>query len=157
MSKFKFDWARFGRSLLDTAGASSAPIITGLGMIGLGLLAKKLNIPYQVFLDPGYSTRSARITRFPQNASPIVVMPNNSIEAAISAIYNGLSQESSDYYICEGARKIYNMLSNTDMVADDKTRTYAIMTLSNLSKITGSSYYANEITKMITKIATGDF
>ena len=157
MNKFKPDWGKIGAYIADGLRSASGPILSGLGMLGLALAAKKLNVPYQVLLDPSYSMRSTKITQFPQAVSSgLTIMPNNSIEAAISAIFED-SRNSSDYYKREAAYKIYNMLSDGDGTPDDRTKSYAIMCLNSIAKACGSSYYSSTIMDLIAKIGSGDF
>ena len=157
MNKFKPDWSKIGAFVFDGIRSASGPILSGLGMLGLAVAAKKLNIPYQILLDPSYSMRSTKITQFPQNiTSSFTIMPNNSIEAAIGAIIESC-KTSSDYYKYDAAEKIYNLIAEADTTPDDRTKSYAIMALNNIAKSCRSSYYANSIIDLIAKIGAGDF
>lgn len=154
MNKFKPDWSRIGAFVVDGLRSASGPVLSGLGMLGLALVAKKLNIPYQVLLDPSYSMRSGKVTQFP-SASNFTIMPNNSIEAAIGAIFDG-SRNCSDYYKNRAADKIYNLISESPEILNDRTKSYAIMVLNTIAQSCTSSYYANNIVELIAKIGAGD-
>lgn len=150
MKKININWSRIASTVVSAAQSSAAPIFTGLGMMGLALLCKKLDIPYNVLLDPGYTMNNAKITRFHQGENlPVAIMPSNSTEAAIGAIYDGAINLSSDYYRCDAAKKIFEILRKSP---DDRTKSYAIMTLNNIAKACNSSYYSNEIMNMIARI-----
>ena len=157
MNKFKPDWGKIGAYMVDGLRSASGPILSGLGMLGLALAAKKLNVPYQVLLDPSYSMRSTKITQFPQAmASGLTFIPNNSMEAAIGAILEGC-KTSSDYYKFEAARKIYDLIAEASEVPDERTRSYAIMALNSIAKTCRSSYYSGEVIDLIAKIGSGDY
>lgn len=157
MNKFKPDWSRIGALVVDGLRSASGPVLSGLGMLGLALAAKKLNIPYQVLLDPSYSMRSTKITQFPKAmASGFTIMPNNSIEAAIGAIVESCKADS-DYYKYDAAKKIYNLISDADMAIDDRTKSCAIMALNSIASSCRGSYYPNSIVDLIAKIGAGDF
>lgn len=155
--KLNINWMKLGAMLTDGLKAAAGPLVTGGGMIGLAYLAKKLDIPYQVLLDPSYSFRQGNIIQFPQSvASGLTIMPNNSVEAAIGAILEGC-KTNSDYYKYDAARNIYNLLAESSEIPDDRTKSYAIMALNNIAKTCKSSYYSNNIMSMIAKIGSGDF
>jgi hypothetical protein len=157
MNKFKLDWGKIGAYIVDGLRSASGPILSGLGMLGLALAAKKLNIPYQVLLDPNYSMRTTKITQFPQAmASGLTFIPNNSMEAAIGAILEGC-KTSSEYYRYEAAKKIYDLIAEASEVTDERTRSYAIMALNSIAKTCRSSYYSGEVIDLIAKIGSGDF
>ena len=157
MNKFKPDWSRIGAFVVDGLRSASGPVLSGLGMLGLAVAAKKLNIPYQVLLDPSYSMRATKITQFPKTmTSGFTIMPNNSIEAAIGAIVESC-KTISDYHKYDAAEKIYNLIAEADTTPDDRTKNYAIMALNNIAQSCRSSYYANNIVDLIAKIGAGDF
>lgn len=157
MAKFKPDWSKIGAFVFDGIRSASGPILSGLGMLGLAVAAKKLNVPYQVLLDPSYSMRSTKITQFPQNVtSSFTIMPNNSIEAAIGAIIDGC-KSGSDYYKYDSAKKIYDLIAEAIDIPDERTKSYAIMALNTIAKSCRGSYYQNAVINLIAKIGAGDF
>ena len=150
----KINWQKVSAWSLDMLRTSGKPILGGLGMIGLSLLCKKLDVPYQVLLDPSYST--TRSVRAAAITPGLVMMPNNKVEAAINAIYENIRSQASDYYRYESAKKIVEILEENAIDLSDRTVSYAIMALNNISQTISSSYYKNCLTDEIAKIAKGD-
>lgn len=159
MKKFNVDWQKFGSLLTSAAQSSAAPIITGLGMMGLALICKKLDVPYQVLLDPSYSmnARKSSMCSATAQTGPLMFLPGNSTEAAINAIVDSMSSNDADYYICQSAEKIYEMLGDAPEPVSDQTKTHAIMAINNLSKMMWSSYYKKKASDLIAKIGCGDY
>lgn len=159
MNKIKIDWQKIGSIALSAAQSSAAPILTGIGMMGLAVLCKKLNIPYQVLFDPSYTMSTKKVSNFAPTTqtSPFLFMPGNSTEAAISAIVDSMDSSDADYYICQSAEKIYGMLSDNPGPIPDQTKTHAIMAINNLSKMMYSSYYKKRASELIAKIGVGDY
>lgn len=155
MKTFKPDWNKIGGYVIDSVRNASGPILSGIGMLGLAMIAKKLNIPYQVLLDPSYSMRSGKIAQI-SNSSGLAIMPNNSVEAAIGAILES-SRSNSDYYKFKDAQKIYDLIAYNIDILDDRTKSYAIMALNNMANACNSSYYTSNIVELIAKIGSGDY
>lgn len=159
MKKININWSRIASTVASAAQSSAAPIFTGLGMMGLALLCKKLDVPYQVLLDPSYTmnARKSSMHSVTAQTGPLMFLPGNSTEAAINAIVDSMSSNDADYYICQSAEKIYEMLGDASEPVSDQTRTHAIMAINNLSKMMWSSYYKKKASDLIAKIGCGDY
>ena len=156
MAKIKIDWTRIGQSTVSIIQRNSGIIVGGLSMIGLALLCKKLNLPYDVLTDPfGNGTVSIRprtVDARPMTSN-IMFLPSNSVEASIAALCDNAKSMSSSFYKCNAVSDIYNLLFSVDDL-DDSTKTYAIMAIRSIADTTSSSYYKSCMMDTISKIAT---
>lgn len=164
MAKFNFsiDWEKVAKGVSKTCGdilsAGMPLIVSGGATIGLALLCKKLNIPYDVLTDPyGLRVESKASGNQSSYPSTIMLLPNNPIEAGIAAVTSTISTSSSEYYIAQAADQIKDILSSNQSSISASTMTYAITMLRTLADKCRSSYYRNEIIEIIADISKGDF
>jgi len=154
----KFNYQKFGSWIGSVLQSNSGTIVGGLSMIGLALLCRKLNIPYQVLTDPYYGTRSKiHPVDDSRDDFSLVYLPNDAIEASISAIYDGAVHADFDSQRTAAVREIVSILAARKNDISDATKTYAITTLRMISKKMDFDSGRKTITQYISKIAKGEF
>ena len=125
-------------------------------MIGMALLCRHLDVPYQILSDPFCSVRFE--DRASKRDASIMLVPNNPIEASIAAICNNVTSNTTPYYVNKAACEVVDILkSHSDL--EDSTLTYAICMLQGLAdKINPSydTYYRSKIMEKISYIAKGE-
>lgn len=153
----KIDFKKFGDWTAEMLRNNSSTIVGGLGMIGLALLCRKLNIPYTVLTDNyGSYGRSYEPSRYyePQETQ-LIFMPSDPVEASISAIYNGAISCDFDSQRTAAAKEIMAVLAaHKDLPAS--TLTFAISTLRAISAKMDFDSGRRTITAMISKIGKGE-
>lgn len=159
MSKKKINWDNIGNNFMSAVSQNSGLLISGFLMIGLSLLCKKLNIPYQVLTDPiGISSYNRGITiRSTQSddTTKIYLMPNNAVEASMAAIYENLKSDDWDSTKKEAASNIMDILNANVGNLSESTKTYAINILRGISNKATWTSTKNEINQYITEIGMG--
>lgn len=153
----KLNWSKIGAGLYETLQNVAPPLLGGAGMICLSLICKKLNVPYQVLLDPSYSSPQRVVRSNPMTLPTMMAMTDNSTEMAIYAIYDGIKSQSSDYYKANAADQIFNLLGDSELPITEQTKKYAILCLNNISRSMRNGYYQNCVTDLVAKIAKGDY
>lgn len=159
MKHIKINWQRIGSWTMDMLRGNAGTIVGGVSMIGLALLCKKLDIPYQVLTDPfgGDYTSSAK-SRPSANfvESSLILMPNNAAEASIAAICDNAKTMRDDYYKNKAVGQIVDILESADEV-DDNVRTYAIMCIRSIAAVTNDGYYRTKMIEVISNIGKGEY
>lgn len=150
----KVDFKKFGNNALNVLKANSGTFVSGGIMICLALLCKKFDIPYQVLTDP--FTGNYKIGGSKENAK-LLLIPNNSIEASMAAIYDGLDNDDWDSTKDAAARQIMSILSSRKNDLDESTKTYAIGMLRGISEKCTWNSTKDTINRMIAKIGKDDF
>ncbi len=156
---FNFNLKKFGDWTWNFVKSNSTTIIGGLSMIGLALLCKKLDIPYQVLTDPYYkfSTRSSK--NEPYAASTWYFMPNNPREAAIASIIDSAIKYDFDYKKVDAAKQVLSIVKskkeNDD--CDASLVTYAITTLQRLTDSMDFDSYKKDVLNIIAKLGKGEY
>ena len=164
MAKFNFsiDWENVAKGVSKTCGdilsAGMPLIVSGGATIGLALICKKLNIPYDVLTDP-YGLRAESRSSGGKSSYPssIMLVPNNPVEAGIAAVASSIGTSSSEYYIAQAADQIKDILSSNQESISASTMTYTITMLKTLADKCKSTFYRNEIIEIIADISKGDF
>lgn len=164
MAKFNFsiDWENVAKGVSKTCGdilsAGMPLIVSGGATIGLALICKKLNIPYDVLTDP-YGLRVESKPSYSKGSTQpsIMMVPNNPVEAGIAAVASTISTSTSEYYIHQAAEQIKDIMGSQQDYITGSTRTYAITMLKTLADKCRSTYYRNEIIEIIADISKGDF
>lgn len=168
MSKFKMglgkiNFSKIGNGIANILWTNSGILIGGATMIGLALLCKKLDIPYQVLTDPFYVTTGTTKTGKTQKTYPIlteVQWPRDSTEEAIEAITAGALEATFDSERQRAADDIYDILSatysNTGMV-NEHLKSYAISQLRKISSGMTFDSGKRAVTGVISKIVKEDF
>lgn len=158
MKKIKFpkiDIARLGEGALNLLKENSGTIAGGLTMIGMALLCKKLNLPYQVLTDP-YSFESYGVTRSNGQTTKLVLIPNNSLEASMSALYEGISADDWESTKEDAANKIFSILSANRDDLQDSTKTYAINLIRGINEKSRWNSTKEHNNRLIARIGKGD-
>lgn len=157
--KFNFNLEKFGNWTWNFVKSNSSTIIGGLSMIGLAMLCKKLDIPYQVLTDPYYkvSTRSDRHDNYP--APTFYLMPNNPGEAAIASIIDSAVKYDLDYKKVDAAKQILNIVKSKKEAddCDASLVTYAITALQRLTDSMDFDYQKESVLRIIAALGKGDF
>lgn len=157
--KFNFNFEKFRDWTWNFVKSNSATIVGGLSMIGLALLCKKLDIPYQVLTDPYYkvSTRSDRHDNYP--APAFYLMPNNPGEAAIASIIDAAVKYDYDYKKVEAARQVLSVVESKEEndECDTSLVTYAITALQRLTDSMDYDYQKENVLKIIASLGKGDY
>ncbi len=153
----KIDFRKIGDGALALLKTNAGTLIGGATMIGLGLLCKKFDIPYQVLTEPfgGGYVGSSRTYVQPQ--TKLVLMPNNSIEASMAAIYEGLNADDWESTKESAARQIMSILVSRKGELQESTKTYAVNLLRGISEKSNWNSTKNHMNEMIAKIGKGDF
>lgn len=150
--RINVDYRKLGEMTMNFFRSSSGTVVSGLIMIGLGMLCKKLDIPYEVLTEPNYFSNTSRVV---DNKSSIVFIPNNSVEASIAAICDNAKNMSNDFYKNESVSQIIEILEEQpDVTENDKS--YAIWCIRSIMSSTRGSFYRNEMNRAILKIGKGD-
>lgn len=113
--------------------------------ICIDILYKTLNIPMR------YPTNGVFYRR---DYTPVCdyIIPRNSVEAVVYAIYKSTISMSMDAYKIDGAKKIYKLICETDNV-DDQTRAFAITLMSKIANSMLMDAYKDDVNDLISKIA----
>ena len=154
--KFMTGLIRFGSGLGQIFKDNSGTIIGGGIMLGMALLCKRLDVPYQVLTDPfDFGTAAKTPTK-----GKFILLPNNATEAAMSAIYDTLDSDDWDTTKEDAANKIYKILveakKNSDGVSEN-TKTYAINLLRGIVEKIYWSSTKERVNQLIVKIGTDSF
>lgn len=156
MKHIKINWQRIGSWTMDMLRGNAGTIVGGVSMIGLALLCKKLDIPYQVLTDPfgGAQTGSTTVQ---STGTSLVLMPTNAAEASIAAICDNAKGMRDPYYKNEAVKQILDILRSTDDDEDDSIKSYAIMCINSIIATTNDGYYRDRMMKVISSIGKGDY
>ena len=151
----KVDFKKFGNNALNVLKANSGTFVSGGIMICLALLCKKFDIPYQVLTDPFGG--NYKIGGSNKEAAKLLLIPNNSIEASMAAIYDGLDKDDWESTKNTAAKQIMSILSSRKNDLDESTKTYAIGMLRGISEKCTWNSTKDTINSMIAKIGKDDF
>lgn len=161
MSKKRINWDNIGNNLMSAVSQNSGVLISGFLMIGLSLICKKLNIPYQVLTDPiGVSSYNRGITirnSRGDDTTKIYLMPNNAVEASMAAIYEGLKSSDWDSTKKEAAENIMDILNANVGNLSESTKTYAINILRGIANKAYWDSTKKEINQYIAEIGIGNY
>ena len=161
MSKFNINWVdafkKFGSWTGDMLRQNSGTIVGGISMIGLALLCRKLNIPYQVLTDPFGGVKGPSYKDNTGRTASIVYIPSDAVEASIAAIYDGALNSDWDSQRCAAAKEIFEILVAQKDNTSDATKTYAITILKQLSEEMDYDSGRRTVTQIISKIGRGQF
>ncbi len=140
--------------IMDSVKANGRLIIGGLGMITLGVICKKLNIPYQVLTNPVYTQKHDA-----SDPSQIVYISNDPIVTSIGAIYISAKDMVFDSSKYDAAKEIVSILSANKKLGklSDYATSYAITVLQAIGNEMTFSSSKNDINKLISEIAKGEF
>lgn len=157
--KFKNNCVKIGNGVGCLLKENSGTIVGGFVMIGMALLCKKFEVPYQVLTDPfvfSSGTNSA-----PTQNTKLVIVPNNALEASMGAIYDGISKDDWESTKENAARRIFTILSNAKENSDDDisegTKTYAINLLKGISDKSSWNSTKDHINTLIAKIGMNNY
>ena len=152
----KIDFKKIGEGAVSLLKANAGTLVGGITMIALGLACKKFDIPYQVLTEPfgggyfGSKTSSGPNTK-------LVLIPNNSIEASMAAIYEGLDADDWDSTKETAARQIMSILTSRKSELQESTKTYAINLLRGIAEKSSWNSTKDHMNGMIAKIGKGEF
>lgn len=157
--KFNFNLEKFGDWTWNFVKNNSATIIGGLSMIGLALLCKKLDIPYQVLTDPYYKFSSKPSRNESYTAPTLYLMPNNPGEAAIASIIDAAVKYDYDYKKVEAARQVLSVVKSKkeNDECEASLVTYAITALQRLTDSMDYDYQKENVLKIIASLGKGDY
>lgn len=151
----KVDFKKIGNNALNIFKENSGTFISGGIMICLALLCKKFDIPYQVLTDPiggGFTSRGDS-----KEQTRLLLIPNNSIEASMGAIYDGLNKDDWDSTKEAAAKQIMSILASRKNDLDESTKTYTIGLLRGISEKCTWDSTRSSINRMIANIGKGVF
>lgn len=155
---FKIDFAKVGKGILSVLQSNGGTIVGGCTMIGLALLCKKLNLPYEVLLDSNqYNPRQTYSNCGATESNNLVLIPSNMIESSISAILSSAKNTSSTYTKETAIKKIVSILEANKENLDERTLQYAIVALRSIGKSTYSTYVNDLVMNAITNIAKKEY
>lgn len=157
--KFNFNLEKFGDWTWNFIKSNSSAIVGGLGMIGLAMLCKKLDIPYQVLTDPCYKFSTKSSKNEPYTAPTWYFMPNNPGEAAIASIVDAALKYDFDYKKVEAAKQVFSIVESKkeNDESDDSLVTYAITTLQRLTDSMDFDSYKKDVLSIIAKLGKGEY
>ena len=126
-------------------------------VVGLGLLAKKYNVPINVGLNGGrpvvHVTNGCDFSTGSKSSEYIFPMAKNSKEVAISSILETTKSMSFDSSRISAAEKIYDIVENCDYCTElDDLKSYAISALNRISSGCTFSSSKTRITDLIVDI-----
>lgn len=151
-------WERFGKVTSEMLKENAGLILSGLSSIGLALLCRKLDIPFDSLNDTIHYDRPPRRN---QNRtirpSSSYIIPRNATESAISAIYTSASNTYTDSAKKDFANDIFSILKDNSESLDETTKIYAISVIQKIATSCYSDTYRRDITKIISKIGKGEF
>ena len=150
----KIDFKKVGSWFADMAKANSTRIFGGVATLGLALLCRKFEMPYQILTDPFYEIPAKHTT---EPMSNFIVLSNDPIETSMWAIYNSTVDMSFDWQKVVAAKEIVSILSKNKKDISKSTVTYTIQILQAISNNMSFTSYKSEITKLISEIAKGEY
>ena len=150
----KINIGAIGSFVTDMIRSNSRTIVGGLSMIVLGVLCKKLDIPYDILIDPFEPSYTPRKSNSRNSVNIPFVMPNNSVEASISAICDSACATHDAYYKNQAVNKIIDILKSKNEI-DETTKTYAIWCIKSIISTTNDAYYINCMNNRIVDIGKG--
>jgi hypothetical protein len=163
MKKNNINWNKIGENIFNIFKSNSSLLFSGFTMIGLSLLCKKLNIPYQILTDPFTginSTNNFTIRRgsdYISDMDTIYLMPNNAVEASMATIYKSLKPNDWESVKSDAASNIMDILSANSGNLSESTKIYAINILRGISDKANWNSTKNEINQYITEIGMGNY
>ena len=155
MNKYEKMARKFVTVILeDDTARSIAGIVC---VIGLGMLAKKYNIPITAGLSGGrpvvHVTNGCDFSTGGKTSEYIFPMAKNSKEVAISSILESTNSMSFDSSRISAAEKIYDIVENCDYCTElDDLKSYAISALNRISSGCTFSSTKTRITDLIVDI-----
>ena len=153
---FKLNLQKIGDWAAEAFRANSGVVMKGLSLIGLALVCKAANIPYQVLTEPldgGYKKSS---TQSDKNFL-MYLMPDDPIEASFAAIYNSTTDYSFDSDRISAAKNIMDILAKRRGELTDSNVSYAINVLQQISKDMNFDSSKRTVSRMITNIGKGEY
>lgn len=157
MKKLNINFEKVGKGILTVLQDNSGTVATGVTMVLLAVLCKKLDIPYQVLTNPYDGNGFRTYSQNRKDCQKIMLVPNNSVEASIGAIINGAMSCSFDYQRTEAAKQALSILASNKENLSESTKTYTVALLQQLSDQMSFSSGKNDIGKIIMKIGKGEF
>lgn len=153
--QMRIDFMKLGEGAWNLVKGNSGTLVGGLCMIGMALLCKRLEIPYQVLTDP--FTVDAKSKKYSDSGTKLFLVPNNAIEASMAAIYDGVQSDDWESTKQAAAEQIMAILSANKESLSENSKTYAINLIRGLAGKSRWSSTKDSMNRLIAKIGKGEF